>query len=78
MDKFCHSCAAPLSMPDFKGPAENYCKYCTDDTGKLKSRDEIKKGITEWFKSWQPDIDEQTALNRADAYMKSMPAWAED
>ncbi len=25
MDKFCHSCAAPLSNPDFKSEAENYC-----------------------------------------------------
>ena len=35
MDKFCHSCAAPLGNPEFKGPAEDYCKYCTDDAGKL-------------------------------------------
>ena len=78
MDKYCQSCAAPLSMPDFKGQAEDYCKYCTDETGKLKSRKEVKKGITEWFKSWQPGIDDQKALNRAEAYMKSMPAWADD
>ncbi len=77
MDKFCHSCAAPLNMDDFKGPAEDYCKYCTDESGKLKPMDEVKQGIAGWFKGWQPNIDDQTAAKRAESYMKSMPAWAE-
>jgi len=52
MDKmnFCHSCAAPLNAPGFKGPLENYCKYCTDDHGKIKTRNDVQKGIAEWFK----------------------------
>ena len=77
MDKFCHSCAAPLNMPDFKGPAENYCKYCTDESGVLKPKNEVKQGIAAWFKGWQPGIDEQIAQNRAELYMKSLPAWAD-
>ena len=77
MDKFCHSCAAPLGIPDFKGPAENYCKYCTDDTGQLKSKETIQQGIAQWFKGWQPNLDEKIAIERAAFYMKSMPAWAE-
>ena len=77
MNKMCHSCAAPLEMADFKGPADNYCKYCTDENGNLKSREEIQKGIAEWFKAWQPNLNDEKALARAAAYMKSMPAWAE-
>ncbi|MFQ6008618.1 MAG: zinc ribbon domain-containing protein [Candidatus Zixiibacteriota bacterium] len=77
MDKYCFSCAAPLNMPDFKGPSENYCKYCTDESGNLKSREAIQKGIADWFQSWQTDIDNETALNRAESYMQAMPAWAE-
>jgi hypothetical protein len=76
MNKFCYSCGAPLDMPDFKGPAENYCKYCTDDSGNLKPRDEIKQGIAQWFKGWQPGVDDAVALDRAEYYMQSMPAWA--
>jgi len=76
MQKFCYACGAPLNMPDFKGPAENHCKYCTDEDGRLKSRDEIKNGIAQWFKSWQPGIDDQTAVTRAEHYMLSMPEWA--
>jgi hypothetical protein len=77
MDKFCHSCAAPLNMSEFKGPAENYCKYCTDASGNLKSKEDVQKGLADWFKSWQPGLDDQKALNRAVHYMNSMPAWAE-
>ena len=57
---------------------ENYCKYCTDNTGNLKPRDEILKGIAGWFKTWQPEIDDAKAAKRAEAYMQSMPAWAEE
>jgi len=76
MKRFCHSCAAPLDMPDFKGPAQNYCRYCTDERGNLKPREEIQTGVAEWFKSWQPDLDDERALARAASCMKAMPAWA--
>ena len=77
MSEHCHSCAAPLAMPDFKGPAKDYCKYCTDDTGKLKPKSEVQKGIAGWMMSWQPGLTEQLASGRASLYMKSMPAWVE-
>lgn len=77
MEKFCYSCSAPLDMPDFRGPAEHYCRYCTDEAGNLKPREEIQKGIARWLQSWQPDLDEDKALARAAQYMKAMPAWAE-
>ena len=54
MEKYCYSCAAPLAIPDFKGLVENYCKYCTDESGNLKPREEIQSGIIQWFKAWQP------------------------
>lgn len=47
MDKFCYSCAAPLSNPDLKGAAENYCKYCTDEKRDLKPKEEIKQGLAQ-------------------------------
>ena len=77
MSGFCHSCTAPLSMPDFKGPAENLCKHCTDEKGNLKPREEIQTGIAQWFKSWQPNLDEETAVKRAEFFMKAMPSWAD-
>ena len=77
MQQFCHSCAAPLNVPDFKGPADNYCVNCTDAKGILKTRQEVKYGLAEWLKMWQPDLSQEKALMRADNYMNAMPAWTE-
>ena len=76
MMKFCYSCGAPLDAPDFKGQVENFCKYCTDENGTLKPREEIKSGIMQFLQSWQPDVSAQEAENRAEHYMLAMPAWA--
>ena len=75
---FCQSCTAPLDNPEFKGSSDIYCKYCTDDTGKLKSYEEIKQGIASWFKGWQGDISDEEVQKRAEFFMKAMPAWAEE
>ncbi len=77
MDKYCYSCGAPLVAPGFKGPADDYCKYCTDDTGRLKPKEDIQRGIARWIKGWQPNIDDRRAMDRAAFYMKAMPAWAD-
>jgi hypothetical protein len=76
MDKFCHSCAAPLAMPDFQGPAKDYCKYCTDEKGAVKPREAVLVGVAEWFLAWQPGVDRETAHQRAATYLKAMPHWA--
>lgn len=78
MEKMCYSCSAPLENLEFKGPSEKYCKYCTDENGNLKSREEIQNGVAGWLKTWQPNLDEETAQVRAAHFMKAMPAWAEN
>ena len=45
MEKYCLSCAVPLGSEDFKGPAEDYCKHCTDERGQLKPFEEILAGM---------------------------------
>lgn len=77
MSENCYSCGAPLAMPDFKGPAEDYCKHCTDEKGRLNSFEVVRMGTAQWLKSWQPDLDDKTALERAALYLKAMPAWAD-
>ena len=77
MSTMCYSCAAPLESPEFKGPAADYCKYCTDESGNLKPRDAVKKGIAMWLKGWQPDISDEIAQQRAEHYMQAMPTWAD-
>ncbi len=76
MDKFCHSCSAPLSRPEFQGNAENYCKYCSDEKGQLKPHAEVQQAIAWWFKTWQPNLDDAKAITRAADFMKAMPVWA--
>lgn len=75
MSEYCQSCAAPLANPEFKGPSDQYCKYCVDPSGRLQPREQVQKGIASWLKSWQPGITEKQALERAGHYMKAMPAW---
>ena len=77
MTKLCHSCCAPLDNPDFKGTSDIYCKYCVDENGNLKPHKNVQWGIAQWLKSWQPEIDDETALERAGHFMKAMPAWSD-
>jgi hypothetical protein len=77
MEKYCFSCGSPLWMEPFQGPADDYCKYCTDENGNLKSREEILQGCANWLKSWSPGLDDETAIERAEHYMQSMPEWAD-
>jgi len=74
--EFCISCGMPLNAPDLKGMSEHYCKHCTDEGGNVKTKEEIRRGIAQWFMQWQ-HVDEETAMKRAEHYMKSMPEWAE-
>ena len=76
MASVCYACGAPLTG-DFKGQSEVYCKGCCDTKGQLKSRADIQRGIAQWFRSWQPNLDESTSLKRADLYMRAMPEWAD-
>jgi hypothetical protein len=73
----CHSCAAPLSAPAFAGPAQDYCRFCTDASGKLKKKKEVRKAIARWMQSWQPGLGARKARKRARRYMRAMPAWAD-
>jgi hypothetical protein len=73
MDKFCHSCTMPLKSDS----AGDYCQYCVDETGKLKSYNEIHAGIAQWLESWSPKTVKTDARTRAEHFMKAMPAWAD-
>jgi hypothetical protein len=77
MMNFCHSCAAPLDLPGMQGPVENYCSQCTDEDGNLKPYEEIHAGVVEWLKTWQPNLTDAKANERATHFLKAMPAWAD-
>ncbi len=75
---FCYSCGANLNIPGFKGNSDIYCVHCIDPNGELQPREKILKGVADWLMQWQPNITEKQAMERADHYLKSMPAWAKD
>ena len=76
MAAVCHACGAPLNSAR-DDLSRNYCSGCCDAQGALRPRAEIQRGIAAWFQTWQPNLDERTALKRADLYMRAMPAWAD-
>jgi hypothetical protein len=66
----------PLEGQDLMGEAEKFCSHCTDDEGNVRTREEVKQGLANWIMSWQ-NVDYETAVKRAEHYMKAMPAWAD-
>jgi thioredoxin-related protein len=72
--KHCFSCGMPLDVTQSSG---NYCNYCTNMNGQLKSKTEVQQVIADWMKMWQPGLDDAKALKRASSYMSGMPSWAE-
>jgi hypothetical protein len=77
MNKFCLSCGMPLFGQDGQEIKGDYCQYCTDEKGNLKSKEEVRKGIAGWLQSWSNEGDSVNYMKRAENYMNAMPAWAE-
>lgn len=75
-EQFCHSCGIPLSAPDARGPSDQYCAYCTDSEGNLKSWEEAVSGLAQHLDSWQ-NVGTEEARKRAIRYLTAMPAWAD-
>ena len=76
-DKKCESCGMPMrSIEDFGGanPESNYCKYCVDENGKLKSF-KIKFEETIHFIISRMNVDKTIAEQIAKDQMSKLPAW---
>jgi hypothetical protein len=51
----------------------NYCRYCTDERGRLKSRVEVRNGMTNFYMNLgKSRRDAEAAVEEA---MAKMPAW---
>ena len=75
--RFCHACTMPLNDQTENSKAKNFCKHCADANGKLLPREQVQKGVAGWMTEWQ-GVDFETAMKRADHFLKAMPAFAED
>ena len=72
MNKFCYSCGLPLNEQS----NSRFCKYCSNEKGELKSREEVKQGIAGWLMQITPEDKNTDYIKRAESYMNAMPAWA--
>jgi hypothetical protein len=70
---YCRSCLA--SIEGHGSGSREYCMWCGNEDGSLKSRPEVLEIMTDWFMSWQKGLDRSEARRRAESYMQAMPAW---
>ena len=77
MEKACESCGMPMKTTEEHGGGDinnPYCKYCTDAEGKLKSMEEVREGMIQFYMKSQGKSREE-AEKFVDAHMCKMPAW---
>jgi hypothetical protein len=72
----CRSCSVSLISDHNRGVSDCYCRYCSDEEGRLKPRGEVRELIAHWFEEWQGDISHEEAVRRAKIFMEAMPAWS--
>lgn len=76
----CESCGMPMTKPEeYGGGREDnkYCVYCTDDEGNLKSREDVREGMVQFFMKSTGKSKEE-AEKEVDERMKQMPAWKDN
>jgi hypothetical protein len=78
-EKNCESCGMPIrKKEEFGGgnPDNKYCAYCCDNTGKLKSYEDVSEGM-KFFMIKNMGMSDQEAIVAVKENMKKMPAWAD-
>ncbi len=73
----CDSCGMPMREAKDHGGGDcsnPYCVHCTDETGKLKSREQVREGMTRLYMSRMGKPREEAA-KFVDQQMKKLPAW---
>jgi len=72
---YCLSCAAPLRDEHNKGASDRYCRYCSDEQGHLRPRQDVERILAGWLKHGGDAPAPEEAARRARLFMESMPAW---
>jgi hypothetical protein len=73
----CDSCGMPMREAKDHGGGDwsnPYCVHCTDQTGVLKSREQVREGMTLLYMSRMGKPREE-AQKFVDRQMKKLPAW---
>jgi len=73
----CDSCGMPMREAKDHGGGDwsnPYCVHCTDETGKLRSREQVRESMTRLYMSRMGKPREE-AQKFVDQQMKKLPAW---
>jgi len=73
---WCQSCSISLEDEHNRGGSDRFCRFCSDEEGRLKSRSKVQNLIARWFERWQENLNHDEALRRAGLFMRAMPAWS--
>ncbi|MEZ4653935.1 MAG: hypothetical protein R3E12_10205 [Candidatus Eisenbacteria bacterium] len=74
VEEHCQSCS--VSLHHHRGASHDYCNFCSDERGRLRSRAEVRLGIRDWMLGWQQGSTMDEVEARVDRFMSAMPAWA--
>jgi len=72
----CESCGMPMvTREDYGGrdPKNRYCVHCTDKSGKLKPKEEVRRRIVDFY--IHEGYPKKKAEKMADEHLARMPAW---
>lgn len=78
--KSCCSCGMPMEqIEDFSlgNTQSDFCKYCTDEKGKLLPFETILKANADYLKESQ-GITNSAALKMATDLLRAQPAWKQE
>jgi hypothetical protein len=73
---WCQSCSVTLKDEHNRGVSEHFCRFCSDEEGRLKSRSKVQNLIARWFERWRENLNHDEAMRRAGLFMRAMPAWS--
>lgn len=74
----CQSCGMPMAQDSDHGGGrlENpYCKYCTDESGNLKTKEEVREGMINFQMQQSPGKTREEVAAEVDQHMSTMPTW---
>jgi hypothetical protein len=75
---WCISCSISLEDEHNRGRSDLFCRFCSDEEGRLKSRSKVQNLIARWFERWQENLNHDEAMRRAGLFMTAMPAWSDN
>jgi hypothetical protein len=75
----CESCGMAMTKAEHfskQNMDSKYCVYCTDDDGKLLSKNVVRESIIQYWMQ-RDGISQKEAEDQIDSFMQNQPAWSD-